>query len=50
MDIFIVEIVEMLSFLYYLIIGYDNSGFGVGWYCEKVIEIYVLNCVLKLKK
>lgn len=32
----------MLSFLYYLIIGYDNSGFGLGWYCEKVGILYVL--------
>ena len=49
-DIFTVETAEMLSPLHHLTIGHDNSGLGAGWHCEKVTEIYVLNCVSKPKK
>ncbi|XP_030623777.1 lipoxygenase homology domain-containing protein 1 [Chanos chanos] len=36
-DIFNVEIVELLSPLSRVTIGHDNSGVSSGWYCEKVI-------------
>lgn len=35
-DIFNVELLELLSPLSRVTIGQDNAGMGCGWYCEKV--------------
>ncbi|KAL0163314.1 hypothetical protein M9458_042710, partial [Cirrhinus mrigala] len=35
-DIFNVELLELLSPLSRVTIGHDNAGISCGWYCEKV--------------
>lgn len=35
-DIFNVEICELISPLSRITIGHDNGAVGAGWYCEKV--------------
>lgn len=38
-DIFNVEICELISPLSRVTIGHDNGAVGAGWYCEKVLQI-----------
>lgn len=38
-DIFNVEICELISPLSRVTIGHDNGAVGAGWYCEKVLHI-----------
>lgn len=38
-DIFNVEIFELISPLSRVTIGHDNAAVGAGWYCEKVLHI-----------
>jgi len=38
-DIFNVEICELISPLSRVTIGHDNGAVGAGWYCEKVLLI-----------
>lgn len=36
-DVFNVEICELISPLSRITIGHDNGAVGAGWYCEKVL-------------
>lgn len=38
-DIFNVEICELISPLSRITIGHDNGAVGAGWYCEKVLHV-----------
>ncbi|XP_056259334.1 lipoxygenase homology domain-containing protein 1-like [Seriola aureovittata] len=38
-DIFNVEICELISPLSRVTIGHDNGAVGAGWYCEKVLHL-----------
>ena len=41
-DIFNVEICELISPLSRVTIGHDNGAVGAGWYCEKVLRVSLL--------
>lgn len=43
-DIFNVEIMDLISPLSRVTIGHDNAGISCGWYCEKVC-IWLCLCV-----
>lgn len=42
-DIFNVEICELISPLSRVTIGHDNGAVGAGWYCEKVRNVFFWN-------
>lgn len=43
-DIFNVELLELLSPLSRVTIGHDNAGISCGWYCEKV-RVGAIRCI-----